>query len=89
MVEGGYNAMRNPPVLLVNQHNEYAAGTWALGQGRALVSDTLMPRGAYRLGGEKTCGDEAASRGGFLEPHGYGYLLAYWYSRAHGLIPGP
>jgi hypothetical protein len=36
---------------------------------------------------KRRCGGD--NRGGVSEPHGYSFMLAYWYSRRHGIIDQP
>jgi hypothetical protein len=75
---------------------EFAGAVWALGQNINPVPDGVVGARPYWLGqshydqdgvwrGERTwCGDE--TRGGFHEPQGYPFMLAYWYARAQRLL---
>jgi hypothetical protein len=75
---------------------EFAGGVWALGQNLNPVPDGIVGSRSHWLGeshfdesgvwrGEKVwCGGE--TRGGFHEPQGYPFMLAYWCARAHGFL---
>ncbi|MBI5495780.1 MAG: hypothetical protein HY904_12215 [Deltaproteobacteria bacterium] len=60
---------------------------WALGQGLAMPLDIADGNRSYMLQEGDTCDDN--SRGGILEPYGYGFLLAYWHAVFHNTVRLP
>jgi hypothetical protein len=79
----------------LGDETEFSSAVFALGQTLAPALDGVVASRSHWIGfphqdreislGERVwCGGE--TRGGFHEPQGYPFMLAYWYARAHGFL---